>query len=1382
MALRKSTKNIFRFVLAPLTIVALLVGSYVYWPFENNGITPTAKAAWYDNSWNYRIKLSVDPSKVANGTTTQTFTSSGTFTVPTGITKVSVLVVAGGGGGGGNGGGGGGAGGVVASTTYYTTPGASLTVTVGAGGSGTFNAAPSGGSGSNSVFGTITATGGGGGASRDSGGAASSGGSGGGGGGAISSPQYTAGSGTAGQGNNGGAGTGAGGDLSCDSAGGGGGGAGGTGTAGAADVGGNGGAGASNSFTGTAATYAGGGGGGVTCSTNTRGTGGSGGGGTGGNSSNAATAGTANTGGGGGGGGPSATGGAGGSGIVVVSYQGGPANFPVYVNLAHLPTPVWSNLRSDCGDIRITTSDQTTEVPRELVSCDNSGHTGELWFKAPTLSSDPAATSTFYIYYGNASQGDYATSATYGAQNVWSNGYVDANHMDGADAATTFTDSTARAHTVTGNDNAQIDTAQSQLGRSSVLFDGTSDYLNLDGSSDFAFGTGDFAIKLWVRLNTTGITQVLYDGRPAGTASGSYPDLYISSGNVLKYDTPGTNRITGTSALTTGIWYYIVLTRASGSTRLFLNGVQEGSTYSDSTTYVNGTSRPTVGTEGNVPTNNELNGWIDDIHVATTSRSTAWITTEYNNQSSPGTFYYIGEPLKTTYLTSGTSWTVPSDWNSSNNTIEVIGGGGGGGGPNGTTAGGGGGGGYSKISNLTLTPGASVTYAVGAAGNAGTSGNAGTAGGNSYFCNSTSNCASISGTAVVVGATGGSGGPSATGFGAGGGGGPVFVASTTYSGGAGGISRSGNNGGNGGGGAGGPLGTGGAGGSNTTNGGGGGGGNGGGSAGANQTANGGIGGNNAGGSGSGAIPGGAGSNGGGGGGGNGTSGSGGAVTGGVGGAGIEWDATHGSGGGGGGGANLSNGSTGTGGTGALYGGGGGGGGANTSTGGNGAQGIVVIIYAPASGGVSNSSSAPTPSTMSFVTAPAGASPSSVSMTAITATDTGGGVDTQTQLTGLVEYFFSLSACGGSDDGTGAASSTWQTSTSYTNSGLQVNKCYGYKVQARDGLGNYNATSTASTTYSLANTPGVPTLGTPAATTLTITNAENSNPASNPTTKFAASVTATSPTDSTWLGKYTDASGNPTATETWLSDAQLDSLVLNGLTNGTQYTVQVAARNESLVKTASSTGASATTLVIPTTPGTPTYSNVAATSMTVSWTAATGADTYKLERCTGSYNCTPSQVASGIAATSYGDSGLVGNTTYYYRVRGTGTGGDGAYSATSSQLTLPASPSPPTYTNITDTALTVNWSAPAGGATTYKLERCAGEGCTDFAEIASGLAVTYYDDSGLTPNTNYRYRVRGTNTAGDGGYSGITNSYIYNPPPGSIRLKGDIRIKGGTGLQ
>jgi hypothetical protein len=62
-------------------------------------------------------------------------------------------------------------------------------------------------------------------------------------------------------------------------------------------------------------------------------------------------------------------------------------------------------------------------------------------------------------------------------------------------------------------------------------------------------------------------------------------------------------------------------------------------------------------------------------------------------------------------LTSGTSWTVPKDWNSSNNTIEAVGAGGAGN----YNTGGGGGGAYAKITNLSLTAGNSITYQAGSA-------------------------------------------------------------------------------------------------------------------------------------------------------------------------------------------------------------------------------------------------------------------------------------------------------------------------------------------------------------------------------------------------------------------------------------------------------------------------------------------------------------------------------------------------------------------------------------------------------------------------------------------------------------------------------------------
>ena len=95
------------------------------------------------------------------------FTSSTTWTAPTGATSVEYLVVAGGGGGGGanwNGTGGGGAGGFRIGAGYSVTAGNTYTVTVGSGGNGGSGPAGSNGSnGSNSVFDNITSNGGGGG-------------------------------------------------------------------------------------------------------------------------------------------------------------------------------------------------------------------------------------------------------------------------------------------------------------------------------------------------------------------------------------------------------------------------------------------------------------------------------------------------------------------------------------------------------------------------------------------------------------------------------------------------------------------------------------------------------------------------------------------------------------------------------------------------------------------------------------------------------------------------------------------------------------------------------------------------------------------------------------------------------------------------------------------------------------------------------------------------------------------------------------------------------------------------------------------------------------------------------------------------------------------
>lgn len=317
--------------------------------------------------------------------------------------------------------------------------------------------------------------------------------------------------------------------------------------------------------------------------------------------------------------------------------------------------------------------------------------------------------------------------------------------------------------------------------------------------------------------------------------------------------------------------------------------------------------------------------------------------------------------------TTATTITVPSNWTVGNTKAEVIGAGGGGSYID--SGGGGGGGGYSAAL-VALTPGSSIGIQVGAApvptvGQPTTTGVG--AGQDTYLCNATSNCASISGAAVVVGAKGGedvhaTGGQSTMPQGGAGGAASAGIGSTKYSGGHGGRGPQGINqiSVGGGGGAAGPFGNGGAGGegnqtcgdeSGPTCGNGGGGGGGGGSDGqpggnpaAPYDTRGGNGGQNHLGSGAGLgysealVHPTAGTTGGGGGGSS-------AdenntltppiYTGAPGGNGTEWDATHGSGGGGG--ADISFMRDVPLGAGGLYGGGSGGGNSAAA-----AQGIIVL--------------------------------------------------------------------------------------------------------------------------------------------------------------------------------------------------------------------------------------------------------------------------------------------------------------------------------------------------------------------------------------------------------------------------------------------------------
>jgi hypothetical protein len=176
---------------------------------------------------------------------------------------------------------------------------------------------------------------------------------------------------------------------------------------------------------------------------------------------------------------------------------------------------------------------------------------------------------------------------------------------------------------ITAIGNAQVSTAQSKFGGASALFDGTGDYLLVSPASDFAFGTGDFTVEFFVRFSTLSVTNILYDYRPSG---GTNFLLFLNASNTIIFNN-GSERISVGQSLSTGVWYHYAITRSGTSTKLFRDGTQIGSTYTDSTNYTGGSGDLRLG--WNSVTGQFaafLNGHMDEIRISNTARYTANFT------------------------------------------------------------------------------------------------------------------------------------------------------------------------------------------------------------------------------------------------------------------------------------------------------------------------------------------------------------------------------------------------------------------------------------------------------------------------------------------------------------------------------------------------------------------------------------------------------------------------------------------------------------------------------------------------------------------------------------------------------------------------------------
>ena len=154
--------------------------------------------------------------------------------------------------------------------------------------------------------------------------------------------------------------------------------------------------------------------------------------------------------------------------------------------------------------------------------------------------------------------------------------------------------------------------ATTQFGNS-VRFNGTSQYLTVPASSNWAFGTGSFTVE-WYQYMTS---QTSY---PRVFAVGNYPStsigVSIEGGTFYVWET-GTFRfsysLTADGYLNR--WLHFAVSRNNGTTRVFRNGTQIGAAYPDTNNITNSSTLLCIGQESVQGAGGYFDGYISNFRI-----------------------------------------------------------------------------------------------------------------------------------------------------------------------------------------------------------------------------------------------------------------------------------------------------------------------------------------------------------------------------------------------------------------------------------------------------------------------------------------------------------------------------------------------------------------------------------------------------------------------------------------------------------------------------------------------------------------------------------------------------------------------------------------------
>jgi hypothetical protein len=322
---------------------------------------------------------------------------------------------------------------------------------------------------------------------------------------------------------------------------------------------------------------------------------------------------------------------------------GSMSNFPLLVSITNdgsLKTVAnGGHIQSADGyDIIFRDTDGTTTLDHEIESYDGTAGTLIVWVRVPSLTN--LDNKVIYMYYGNGG----ITTETQNPNGVWDSSFNAVYHL-GNGSTLSAADSTTNAN----NGAISGATATTGIADGAASFNGSSYYITVPSS--VLPSNNNFVLSAWFKTTSNGTIFGEQNSAIGSTPTSWDPALYVQTNGRLHGGiyTGTVPNLQSSGAVNNGAWHQAVLVvnGTGGSQTLYLDGALVGSATGTpegpySYVYIG------TGYSNYWPNTNNgdyyFNGTIDEVRISSsaTTPSACWLQTEYNNQSSPATFYTVG--------------------------------------------------------------------------------------------------------------------------------------------------------------------------------------------------------------------------------------------------------------------------------------------------------------------------------------------------------------------------------------------------------------------------------------------------------------------------------------------------------------------------------------------------------------------------------------------------------------------------------------------------------------------------------------------------------------------------------------------------------------------